>query len=259
LNLISDILDLSKIESGTVSVDIEEIFFSNLVDMVARPFRHEAEGRRLSFDVQLDSKLDRSITTDSKRLQQVLKNLLSNAFKFTEQGSVKLNIYRASAGWSTEHPVLNECRRCRRFRGVGYRNWNPAGEAAYYLRSFPAGRRQHQTQIRRHRSWPGDQPRAVQPARREIQLRSAPGAGSTFTFYLPITYVGAPATSRPASGILAVPALASALPAARLGDAPIGPILDDRLNIEPGDATLLIVEDDPHYARIVADLAHDKG
>jgi len=58
---------------------------------------------------------------------------------------------------------------------------------------------------------------------------------------------------------LAVPALASALPAARLGDAPIGPILDDRLNIEPGDATLLIVEDDPHYARIVADLAHDKG
>ena len=84
LNLISDILDLSKIESGTVSVDAEEIFFANLLDMVARPFRHEAEGRRLSFDVQLDPNLGRSIVTDSKRLQQVLKNLLSNAFKFTE-------------------------------------------------------------------------------------------------------------------------------------------------------------------------------
>src|SRR6266536_2769618 len=81
LNLISDILDLSKIESGTVSVDVEEISFQNLVDMVARPFRHEAEGRKLSFEVQLDADMDRSITTDSKRLQQVLKNLLSNAFK----------------------------------------------------------------------------------------------------------------------------------------------------------------------------------
>src|SRR5205823_8786130 len=106
LNLISDILDLSKIESGTVSVDVEDIFFSNLVDMVARPFRHEAENRKLSFDVQIDPKLERSVTTDSKRLQQVLKNLLSNAFKFTEQGGVKLSIYQASIGWSAEHPVL---------------------------------------------------------------------------------------------------------------------------------------------------------
>ena len=81
LNLISDILDLSKIESGTVTVDAEEIFFTSLVDMVARPFRHEAESRRLSFDTQVDPNLGRSIVTDSKRLQQVLKNLLSNAFK----------------------------------------------------------------------------------------------------------------------------------------------------------------------------------
>jgi len=92
LNLISDILDLSKIESGTVTVDVEDIFFTNLVDMVARPFRHEADSRRLSFEVQLDPQLDRSITTDSKRLQQVLKNLLSNAFKFTDQGGVKLSV-----------------------------------------------------------------------------------------------------------------------------------------------------------------------
>ena len=71
---------------GTVTVDAEEIFFSNLVDMVARPFRHEAETRQLSFDVHVDPNLGRSITTDSKRLQQVLKNLLSNAFKFTGSG-----------------------------------------------------------------------------------------------------------------------------------------------------------------------------
>src|SRR6185503_9854532 len=89
LNLISDILDLSKIESGTVTVDAEEIFFANLVDAIARPFRHEAENRQLSFDVQVDPHLGRSILTDAKRLQQVLKNLLSNAFKFTEHGGVR--------------------------------------------------------------------------------------------------------------------------------------------------------------------------
>ena len=91
LNLISDILDLSKIESGTVSVDAEEVYFSNLLEMIARPFRHEAENRRLQFEVELLPNLERTITTDSKRLQQVLKNLLSNAFKFTAEGSVKLD------------------------------------------------------------------------------------------------------------------------------------------------------------------------
>ena len=95
LNLISDILDLSKIESGTVSVDAEEVFFGSLLDAVARPFRHEAENRRLAFEVTSDAGMGRSLVTDSKRLQQVLKNLLSNAFKFTEQGSVRLSVSRA--------------------------------------------------------------------------------------------------------------------------------------------------------------------
>jgi len=108
LNLISDILDLSKIESGTVTVDAEEVFFANLVDMVARPFRHEAETRQLSFEVHVDPNLGRSITTDSKRLQQVLKNLLSNAFKFTAQGGVRLNVALAPGGWGSDHPILSQ-------------------------------------------------------------------------------------------------------------------------------------------------------
>src|SRR6202165_3079577 len=77
LNLITDILDLSKIESGTVSVEAEEVYFASLLDMVERPFRHEAENRRLTFEVETDPHLARSIVTDSKRLQQVLKNLRS--------------------------------------------------------------------------------------------------------------------------------------------------------------------------------------
>jgi signal transduction histidine kinase len=87
-----DILDLSKIESGTVSVEAEEVFFASLLDMVERPFRHEAENRHLSFEVHTDPHLARSVVTDSKRLQQVLKNLLSNAFKFTELGGVRLSV-----------------------------------------------------------------------------------------------------------------------------------------------------------------------
>ena len=107
LNLISDILDLSKIESGTVTVDAEEILTSSLLETVGRPFRHEAENRQLSFNIDVDENLARSMVTDSKRLQQVLKNLLSNAFKFTAEGGVKLTVSAAVGGWSAEHPILN--------------------------------------------------------------------------------------------------------------------------------------------------------
>src|SRR5258706_10616086 len=108
LNLITDILDLSKIESGTVSVEAEEVYFASLLDMVERPFRHEAENRRLSFDVETDPHLTRSIVTDSKRLQQVLKNLLSNAFKFTEVGGVRLSVSQARGGLDGGHPIFGQ-------------------------------------------------------------------------------------------------------------------------------------------------------
>src|SRR5262245_38476625 len=107
LTLITDILDLSKIESGTVTVEAHESSFTSLVETAARTFRHEAESRGLFFDVQLDPKLERaSILTDSKRLLQVLKNLLSNAFKFTEQGGVRLGVSMAEGGWSADHSIL---------------------------------------------------------------------------------------------------------------------------------------------------------
>ncbi|MGH8166223.1 MAG: sensor histidine kinase, partial [Woeseiaceae bacterium] len=100
LNLISDILDLSKIESGTVTVESEEVALLSLKKTVERTFRHEAESGTLAFTTEFDPSLGPSIDTDPKRLLQVLKNLLSNAFKFTERGSVKLSVRAVREGWT---------------------------------------------------------------------------------------------------------------------------------------------------------------
>src|SRR6202007_583400 len=104
LNLISDILDLSKIESGTVTVECEDLLFTHLRETIERNFRHEAESRKLSFPADFDQRLGGAIVTDSKRLLQVLKNLLSNAFKFTERGGVRLHVAIATGGWGHEPP-----------------------------------------------------------------------------------------------------------------------------------------------------------
>ena len=143
LNLISDILDLSKVESGMMSVDAEKILFADLKDMVVRTFRHEAESRNSAFDVVIDPALERGIVTDSKRLQQVLKNLLSNAFKFTETGGVRLSISRRvrQAGAPVIRPWTRRVR-CR-VRGLGHRNRYPAREAKNHFRGVSTGRCRH--------------------------------------------------------------------------------------------------------------------
>ncbi|HUD88148.1 MAG TPA: response regulator, partial [Xanthobacteraceae bacterium] len=257
LNLISDILDLSKIESGTVTVDAEEVYFSNLLDMVARPFRHEAETRQLSFEVHIDPNLGRSITTDTKRLQQVLKNLLSNAFKFTSQGGIRLNVSAAPGGWSGEHPVLSQAPAVVSFEvtdtGIGI----PLEKQKIIFEAF------QQADASTSRKYGGTglglaiSRELASLLGGEIHLRSSPGSGSTFTLFLPLKYVGPTA---------AVHFVAAAAPAASqftgikiAAERTIEPIPDDRMDIQPGDAILLIVEDDPHYARILVDLARDKG
>src|SRR5205814_4279172 len=108
-------LDLSKIESGTVIVDVGDVGFVELHDYVDRTFRHVAESKKLGFDVELSPALPRGVQTDAKRLQQILKNLLSNAFKFTEQGKVLLKIEPAIEGWSDDIDTLNRARSVVKF------------------------------------------------------------------------------------------------------------------------------------------------
>jgi HAMP domain-containing protein/CheY-like chemotaxis protein/signal transduction histidine kinase len=258
LNLISDILDLSKIESGTVTVEVEEIFFSNLLDAVGRPFRHEAETRQLSFNVEIDSALGRSLTTDSKRLQQVLKNLLSNAFKFTDRGGVQLKVSAAPAGWTSTHPILSQAQSVVAFEvadtGVGI----PVEKQKIIFEAF------QQADASTSRKY-GGTGLGLAISRElsnllggEIQLRSSPGVGSTFTLYLPITYAGPSVATRLASGPGAPQVQAPEVPIV-LPERTIEKIPDDRHQIQPGDSILLIVEDDLHYCRVLIGLARDKG
>ena len=260
LNLISDILDLSKIESGTVSVEAEEVFFSSILDAVARPFRHEAENRKLAFEVDADANLSRSIVTDSKRLQQVLKNLLSNAFKFTEKGSVKLKVATVRSGWSSDLAVLNNAGSVVAFQvtdtGIGI----APDKQRIIFEAF------QQADAGTSRKFGGTglglaiSRELANLLGGEIQLQSAPGEGSTFTLYLPQTYVGPakPPVSKAAEAPAGATAEAPMAPAASKIEQE-GRIEDDRANIQPDDAVLLLIEDDPYYARVLCDLSRDKG
>jgi HAMP domain-containing protein/CheY-like chemotaxis protein len=252
LNLISDILNLSKIESGTVTVDTEELAFAQLRDMIERNFAHEAERRKLRFVTRFDGALGSSMVTDPKRLLQVLKNLLSNAFKFTDHGTVSCDVSVAHSGWTPDHAVLSTVPVVVAFAvrdsGIGI----PAEKQRIIFEAF------QQADAGTSRKYGGTglglaiSRELANLLGGEIQLRSAVGEGSTFTLYLPLRYVGPAmvidgfATERPAPPV--------PLPAPRTEE-----IDDDREAIVAGEPVLLIVEDDPHYAKVLLDLARENG
>src|SRR5207244_4115 len=99
LRLINDILDLSKIESGYISVDYSLVSFDEITKYVETTFKHISEAKHLKFNIVTESGLPEQIETDSQRLNQILKNLLSNSFRFTEKGGVSLRIYPAEHNW----------------------------------------------------------------------------------------------------------------------------------------------------------------
>jgi HAMP domain-containing protein/CheY-like chemotaxis protein/signal transduction histidine kinase len=261
LNLISDILDLSKIESGTVSVDAEEVYFTNLLEMIARPFRHEADNRRLQFEVELSPEVERSITTDLKRLQQVLKNLLSNAFKFTAEGGVKLRVSHAASGWNEDHPTLRRAASIVAFEvsdtGIGI----PPEKQRIIFEAF------QQADAGTSRKYGGTglglaiSRELANLLGGEIQLRSTPGFGSIFTLYLPITYLGSGITksSTGNADAAAQPAQPPVTFTMRSAERPPEQIADDRNTVAPGESVVLIVEDDPHFARLMIGAAREKG
>jgi HAMP domain-containing protein/CheY-like chemotaxis protein/signal transduction histidine kinase len=258
LNLINDILDLSKIESGTVSVDAEEVTFAMLRESVERNFRHIADTKNLPFVLEFDPALPAHFTTDLKRLQQIIKNLLSNAFKFTSKGRVTMRVTPAPAGWSSDHPVLkrspNVISMAISDTGIGI-----APEKQRLI--FEAFQQADAGTSRKY----GGTGLGLAISRElamllggEIKLNSTPGEGSTFTLYLPLHFTGA-AVSPIAKSSQAQSGAAAATASAVRATLAEEEIPDDRDLVRPGDAVLLIVEDDPHYARVLLGLARDKG
>jgi HAMP domain-containing protein/signal transduction histidine kinase/DNA-binding response OmpR family regulator len=259
LNLISDILDLSKIESGTVTVECEDLLFTHLRETIERNFRHEADSRKLSFTADFDPRLGRAITTDSKRLLQVLKNLLSNALKFTDHGGVRLHVGTATGGWTPDHPTLSQVPSVVEFSvsdtGIGI----PPEKQKIIFEAF------QQADAGTARKYGGTglglaiSRELAHLLGGEIRLSSVPGSGSTFTLYLPLSYVGAAYNRVPSRSVggpqpAVTPYQPVVLPTARTEEIP-----DDRDSLEEGDPLLLVVEDDPHYARVLLNLARDRG
>ena len=196
LALINDILDLSKIESGMMAVEVEEVLFTDVRDYVLRTFRHVAEGKGLVLNVDLDNDLPRMMATDNKRLQQVLKNLLSNALKFTEEGNVQLRVRRVETGWNPENRVLNSARHVVAFQvhdtGIGI----PEDKQQIIWEAF---RQADGTTSRKYGGTGLGLSISREIARLlggEIHLESTPDVGSTFTMYLPQAYTPIPEDRR---------------------------------------------------------------
>jgi hypothetical protein len=266
LTLINDVLDLSKIDSGMVTLDIAELRFTELRDYVERTFRHVAETKGLAFDIELNPALPRHMFTDSQRLEQVLRNLLSNAFKFTERGSVSFHMSVATSGWSKDREPLNQAKTVIAFAvqdtGIGI-----APEKQQII--FEAFQQADGSTSRKY----GGTGLGLHISRElarllggEIRLTSTPNQGSTFTLYLPQSHVPRPVRERPTRPIIqpitidAEATATSAQPAQpEETEARESTIDDDRGQIAPGDRVVLIVEDDLNYARLLVDLAHNKG
>ena len=267
LALINDILDLSKIESGTVTVEPSELALADLQDYVDRTFRHVAESKGLNFVLELNDGLPPAMHTDAKRLQQVLKNLLSNAFKFTEEGTVALDIKSVNNGWSAECETLNRAKVVLAFTvsdtGIGI---HPDKQQII----FEAFQQADGSTSRKY----GGTGLGLAISREitrmlggEIKLVSNPGAGSSFTLYLPAIYTPIKAVRKQASQ----PALEQedvvkkltydhpAVAEVSLPTVFTNEIGDDRAAIRSGDRVMLIVDNDLGFARILLELARECG
>ncbi|MEA5582565.1 response regulator [Nodularia harveyana UHCC-0300] len=245
LELINDILDLAKIESGNFSLNIEEISFEDLQTSINRSFIQLAQDKGITFAVELADNLPNIIYNDPKRLQQILKNLLANALKFTETGGVKLQIGMSN---KTEIPMITFT---VSDTGIGI----PIEKQKIIFEAF------QQADGTTSRKYGGTglglsiSRELAQLLGGKIELYSQIGEGSTFILYLPLSYAGNPERVATESQIKEE----VLTPSAKLMTIKPDEIIDDRNNIQPGDRILLIVEDDHKFARIFLEIARQQG
>jgi HAMP domain-containing protein/CheY-like chemotaxis protein len=256
LQLINDILDLSKVEAGKMEINAQAIEPAALADFVERTFRPVADQKLLQFGVTLAAGLPGSIVTDEQRLQQVLKNLLSNAFKFTERGSVILSVAPAPADARFGEETLRSAETVVQFEvsdtGIGI-----SGEKLKLI--FEAFQQADGTTSRRYGGTGLGLSISREIARLlggEIRVTSQPGKGSSFTLFLP----GEAPERHVETPVLDVTLARNGDefdPAVLLTREP--PVADDRSQIADGDRVVLIVEDDQDFANIELAMARERG
>jgi signal transduction histidine kinase/DNA-binding response OmpR family regulator/HAMP domain-containing protein len=254
LSLINDILDLSKIESGTVSIEIGEMPLDGLKQHMERTFRQLASDKGLEFKVEFDPRLPASIRTDEKRLQQVVLNLLSNAFKFTSEGSVTLAVRPASGGWSTHHPVLRYVDQAIEIAVIDTGIGIPKAKQKLIFEAFQQA---DGTTSRKYGGTGLGLSISREIARLiggELQVRSTPGQGSTFTLFVPMEAI-APAALPMGDAHVRYDNSGALVPGALPAQMEV---TDDRDAL--GDSPfVLIVEDDATFASILLDIAREAG
>jgi CheY-like chemotaxis protein len=241
-----------------MEVEIGRVMFTDLADYVDRTFRQVAHHKGLEFAIDLDVNLPQSVYTDQRRLQQVLKNLLSNAFKFTERGDVTIQMGVATSGWRPDHPVLSRAGTVIAFSvvdsGVGI-------SAEKHRIIFEAFQQADGTTSRKY----GGTGLGLSISREianllggEIRLESSVGVGSAFTLYLPATY--APDMSRSprihSSTTVDLPLDSEESEVSLIIESVID---DDRATIQKDDRSLLIIEDDLSFAKIMMEMARERG
>jgi HAMP domain-containing protein/CheY-like chemotaxis protein len=245
LALINEVLDLAKVESGTMAVQAAAIPFSDLVASIERSFRQVAAEKGLGFEVKLSEDLPLTMESDDMRLRQILRNLLSNAFKFTERGRVSVEIDQfVDPSSPTNEPMV---RFLVRDTGIGI-----AKDKQRII--FEAFQQADGGTSRRFGGTGLGLSISRELARLlggELGVESKPDEGSTFFLFLPLRYKP---RSAPPETAAPQPTFAP-VPSAKPRTVPT----DDRAEIQSGDRVLLLIEDDPHFAQVLLDLARDHG
>lgn len=250
LTLIDDILDLSKIESGTISLELVEIPIESLVSSVKRNFEKDASRKKLDFKINVEDDIPSTMNTDQKRILQLLNNLLANAFKFTEKGSVTLAIKRHDpSGTLLSFEVTDT--------GIGI-------DQSKHQVIFEAFQQAEATTKTKY----GGTGLGLAICRKlaetmggTIQVSSALGKGSVFTVILPVNYLdrGRAPMSLPVSSLVKTTKAEHSKFDSKLDSMMEADMDDDRFHITPGDKVLLIIEDDRSFANMLLNVARKQG
>jgi HAMP domain-containing protein/CheY-like chemotaxis protein/signal transduction histidine kinase len=278
LELINDILDLSKVEAGKMDVQPGDVAIADVRDFVERTFAPLVQDKGLDLHVEVaGANVPPTILTDEQRLQQILKNLLSNAVKFTEEGGVTMRIEAAADEATFAMPSLAHAESVIAFSVIDTGIGIPENKLRLIFEAFQQA---DGTTSRRYGGTGLGLSISREIARLlggEIRVHSEPGKGSTFTLYLPATYIPLEAGEMSIlearlddlvregqalvaeGGALLDPPAAS--PEIDLDPALLLPsdVPDDREEVQQGDRVVLVVEDDATFARTVLEVARERG